>query len=252
MDGHRDIVVLDTAEDICRFMIGKWKEIAQGALEERGYFAAALSGGKTPVDFFKGLSALGGTFPWERTHIFVVDERFVLLTHPDSNYGLVTALFLDSVGIPRQNCHPVPVDEPSPELSARKYEEDIKTFFRLSKGEFPRFDLIHLGIGEDGHTASLFPGSSAVQEKSRLVVGTVPKNMRHDRITLTLPVINNGRNVVFLVQGKGKAGVLKRVILGESSLPATLVRPGKGKLFFVADRAAGELLTAEEIVGLGS
>ena len=147
-------------------MVGKWKELSQEAFHDRGLFVAALSGGNTPRDFYGDLARLDERGIWRRTHIFMVDERYVPFTDADSNYGMLSRLLLDKVPIPAENRHPVPVQDKTIEMAADNYEAAIRSFFRLGKKERPEFDLIVLGVGEDGHTASLFPGHDALKGKS--------------------------------------------------------------------------------------
>ncbi len=231
-------IVLQNAEEMWKFMGEKWKRISTASVGERGYFTAALSGGKTPVGFYQYMASLEG-LPWSKTHIFFVDERFVPAEDADSNYGMIRGNLLNRVSLPPRNVHSISTAESSPQVSARGYEEELRIFFELTEGGIPEFDLILLGMGEDGHTASLFPGSEALNEKHHLAAAVRLAASTHDRITLTLPVINNARNVFFLVSGKGKSQVLKRLMDKKNpTLPASMVQPVKGRLFFVMDREA--------------
>jgi len=225
------------------FVIREWNRIAISAVARRGYFAVAVSGGKTPVSLFRKLSEADGKLPWDKTHLFLVDERIVPYSHPDSNWGMLSATLVKPAGIPAENCHPILVEDPLPEISAARYEKDIMHFFGSRPKDVPAFDLVLLGIGEDGHTASLFPGNQAVRESKHLVAAVILDDARHARITLTLPAINRAGNVLALVSGKSKAGIVKRVLLQrDRHLPATLVNPVAGDLIFVLDReAAAEL-----------
>jgi 6-phosphogluconolactonase len=225
------------------FVIATWREISHEAIKRKGGFSAAVSGGKTPIDLYHQLSGMKGMLPWDKTHLFLVDERFVSFEHRDSNYRMLKETLLDHVPIPQGNIHPVPTDRPAPRISAMAYEEDLKKFFRLSKGQFPEFDLLLLGIGEDGHTASLFPGTPVLDDTLHFAVPVFMDEMRHPRITLTLPVINNATHILFLVIGKNKASVLRKIMNREDvSLPASKVHPHKGKLIFVIDREASSQL----------
>ena len=221
-------------------------ETSNNYISSKGKFAAAVSGGSTPVRLFAllGSGLFRDKVDWHDVHIFMVDERFVPSSHKDSNYRILHENLLSKIPIPGDNVHPVKTDEPSPQISAKKYEEEMRKFFGLSKGSLPEFDIIFLGIGEDGHTASLFPGSNVLEEKERLAVPVMTGEMGHYRITLTLPVINNAENVIFLVGGRDKAEVLKKVLEDrEPSLPACRVEPKKGKLFYLLDKAAGSHLS---------
>jgi len=225
-------------------MVDKWKILSQESFRKRGLFVAALSGGNTPRDFYGDLALSADHGIWKRTHIFMVDERCVPFTDSDSNYGMLSRLLLDKVPITVKNRHPVPVEEKTLEMAAEKYEAAIRSFFRLRNEELPSFDLIMLGVGEDGHTASLFPGHDALKEGKHLVYPVKKAPKKHQRLTLTLPLINNARNIIFLVTGKEKATAVREVVEDKNpSLPASMVRPVKGNLSFVLDRQAASLLS---------
>ena len=227
-------------------MADKWKALSGDAFSDRGLFVAALSGGSTPRDFYRALAGFGDHGIWRKTHIFMVDERYVPFTDADSNYGTLSKLLLDRVSIPAENRHPVPVQEKTLETAADNYEGAIRSFFRLGKEELPGFDLITLGVGEDGHTASLFPGHDALTEKARLACPVRKAHKQHPRVTLTLPVINRARDIIFLVTGEKKAAAIREVVeKRNASLPASMVRPAKGNLSFVLDREAASLLSPE-------
>jgi len=221
------------------FMVRKWAEISQEAITRKGVFVAALSGGKTPVNFYQALAEYKGTLSWSKTHLFLADERFLPFEDKDSNYRLLRETLLDQIEIPEENIHPIPTGRSTPQISAEAYEEDLRIFFKLRSGQYPVFDLILLGIGEDGHTASLFPGSPVLNERDRLAAAVMLDKIRHHRITLTLPVINHAGSVFFLVSGKGKAAVLEKIVnKKDPSLPASMVNPDTGTLLFLSDSEA--------------
>jgi len=206
-------------------------------------FTMALSGGSTPRLLHKMLAEkpFSERIPWDRTHIFWVDERCVPVEDLSSNYGMAKRDLLNRVPIPRENIHPMDVDLP-PEEGARKYQEILTDFFKLKEGRFPVFDLIFLGIGRDGHTASIFPGQAALEEK-KLIVHVKGGDPFVDRITLTLPVLNRGRNIVFLVSGKGKAEIVRTIFEdGSDPPPAARVEPLFGRLTWILDLGAAALL----------
>ena len=245
-EDQRRVFIFDNTCEIVNFMVRQWKELSLKTIREKGFFVAALSGGRTPRDFYRKLSLEKGISTWDRNHLFLVDERLVPFTDADSNYGMLDNLLLRRVNIPPENRHFIPVQGSSPEILAKKYEEDIKKFFRLQKSKFPEFDLIMLGIGKDGHTASLFSATEALKGKKQLTAVVILDQARHDRITLTLPVINSAKNIVFLAHGREKATIIKRVIEERDvSLSASLVKPGRGRLIFLLDRDAGSLLTGK-------
>ena len=219
--------------------------LAEKAVSARGRFAVALSGGSTP----NGLYALlaGSPFrqrvPWSRVHLFWGDERCVPPDHPQSNYRMVEQALLAKIPMPAENVHRMPAEK-EPQQAAAEYEARIKTFFELASGALPRFDLILLGVGEDAHTASLFPGGDALQETERLVAACYVGQLNAYRLTLTLPVLNAASEVVFLVSGRSKAPIVKEILKSQQSsqLPAAKVRPSSGRLtWFITHDAAAEM-----------
>lgn len=202
----------------------------------------ALSGGSTPKILHEKLSTEPhrSIIPWDRVHLFWGDERFVPPDDPRSNYRMARESLIDRVPLPPENIHPVSGKGDSPEKAARIYEETLKKFFG-SSSEWPKFDLVILGIGTDGHTASLFPGSPALEERTRWAVSAKADVEPKDRITLTLPVINHAERVVFLAAGGTKAAVLKDLFSGEplpKRFPYQLIRPVKKPPVFFLDQAA--------------
>ncbi len=210
----------------------------EAAIAERGQCTIALAGGSTPKPLYEQLALQ--VLPWEQIHVFWGDERYVLPDHPDSNEGMARRTWLDQVPFPAANIHPVPTDLPKPEMAAEQYEKAIQLFFGVSPGEFPSFDVILLGMGDDGHTASLFPKTAALQVQDRLVA--VGHKDGQPRITFTAPLINHARHVIFIVAGANKRSALAAVFApaeDDSLYPARLIRP-MGKLWWLLDQAAGE------------
>jgi 6-phosphogluconolactonase len=240
----RRISVFPNKRTLDGVLLEEWTAVSQAAVLRSGRFAAAVSGGRTPVSFYERLAASGRDLPWENTHVFQADERLVPADHPDSNLRLIEAKLLRHVPIPQGNIHGVPV-APEPQAAARAYEKDLRAFFGLEGGGLPRFDLILLGLGEDGHTASLFPGSESLRETGRLAVAVERPVPDHPRVSLTLPVLNAAHVVIVMVSGEAKASALKAVIEGPGeTLPAALVRPREGRIVFLADKEAAELLAS--------
>jgi 6-phosphogluconolactonase len=221
---------------------------ARGAVTSRGLFTLALSGGSTPTRLYAVLArqqAGRGAVPWGKVHVFWGDERAVPPGHPESNFRAANEALLSRVPIPEGNVHRIRAELGSAAAAAELYETELRDFFRTPVGRFPRFDLVLLGLGADGHTASLFPESGALGELTRLVVAPLVPRLGAHRITLTLPVLNGAREVMFLVSGEGKAGVLAQVLEGGTEgvpLPARLVRPRDGALLWFVDRAAAKEL----------
>lgn len=211
------------------------------ALETRGICTLALAGGSTPKPVYEALSLLN--LPWERLHIFWGDERYVSRDHPDSNQGMARQAWLDKIDIPPENIHPMPTDSQDAVLDAQKYETQLRQWFNLTGSEFPTFDLILLGMGDDGHTASLFPHTAALDVGDRSI--TVGDKDGQPRLTFTVPLINHARSVLFLVSGESKRPALAQVFAEVSdarAYPSRLIHP-QGELIWLLDQAAGAALS---------
>ncbi len=204
--------------------------------------AVCLTGGSSPQQLYQMLAhePWRAQVPWDRVHWFMGDDRFVMENDPLSNMGMARRLFLDRVRAPRQNIHPIPTDTNYPEGAARLYEEELKAFYGASQLDRarPLFDLVLMGLGNDGHTASLFPHSSALDDTTHWVVGVAKAGMEPfvPRVTLTFPTLASTREMLFLVDGADKRDILRRVLAGED-LPARRAH-ANGDLVWLVDRAA--------------
>ena len=221
------------AQDVAQWLCSR----AQASDRE---FALCLSGGSTPMRLYQQLAtpAIALRFPWRRAHWFWGDERFVPHSHPDSNYRMAREAFLARVPVPDGNVHAIPTEGLSPEQAAVAYETTLKRFYGADRlaPDRPLFDVTLLGIGEDGHTASLFPGQPALQERRRWAIAVIGAKSE-PRITLTYPTLCSSRDVVFLATGAGKRDVVARGQAGDGTIPAAAVRP-VGCLHWFIDRAA--------------
>ena len=243
----REILIVAEADEVGRRAAELVVELVRESLRQSGRFSVALSGGSTPKALYSLLAEpqYHSSMEWSKLHVFWGDERCVSPRHPDSNYGMANKSLLNKVPIPKENIHRIPTERPDPRRAAVEYEETLRDLFDLAEGELPRFDLILLGMGEDGHTASLFSGTQAVAETSRLATETYVEKMGTHRVTLTLPVINQAANVMFLIAGASKAPALGQVFARSQQpplLPSQLVRPVEGRLLFIVDRAAARLV----------
>ena len=219
-------------------------ELIEEAVAARGRARIAVSGGTTPKATFKLLADPAQPFvnhvPWEHLELFFVDERTVPPEHADSNYRMTREALLDHVAIRPENVHRMQ-GELEPEVAAAQYEFDLRRTFRLEGAETPRFDVVTLGMGDDGHTASLFPHTHAIHEMGRLAVANQVPQKDTWRVTLTWPVINHAREVFFLIEGAAKAARLKEVFMGPKDverLPSQLIWPASGILTLILDKAA--------------
>lgn len=239
---------LTTPQDLFQAAAEEVIRSATDAVAKRGRFTIALSGGSTPRNLYTLIAANASTtLPWSQMFFFWGDERHVPPDSPDSNYRMAKESLLSKVPIPPANIFPVPAENPDAAQVAEVYEQTLRKFFAVAPGEFPRFDLILLGMGPDGHTASLFPETAALQEKSRLVVANWVEKLGGSRITFTLPLLNSARCVAFLVSGTDKAAALHEVLEGNApadKYPSRLVQPNEGKLIWFVDRAAASELSA--------
>ena len=215
------------------------EELARAAAE---YFVArrpetvALSGGSTPKAMFQIIAEqFRDQVPWSNMHFFWSDERHVPPDHPDSNYRMTNEAMLSHVTVPPENVHRIHGENPNAAEAASEYEQILRN---VTKQNLPRLDLILLGLGTDGHTASIFPGSEVLHETKRLVAAPWVEKLNTYRITMTLPLINNAATVLFLVSGAEKAEIVKDVLEGENKYPAQAVKPTQGELIWMLDKEA--------------
>lgn len=218
----------------------------QAALQSRDRASIVLSGGSTPKPLYEALSTQ--VLPWSKIDIFWGDERYVAPTHSDSNQLMARQAWLDRVDIPASNIHAMPTNSGDPAIDAQQYERELTEFFQLSEGELPVFDLVLLGMGDDGHTASLFPHTDALTVTDRAIA--VGSKDGQPRLTLTADAINQARCVLFMVAGANKRPALKQVFAAEADArfyPARLIQP-QGELWWLLDRAAAEELDREVLL----
>jgi len=243
-----EIRTLNTPQELFAAAAELVASAASEAVAERGRFTIALSGGSTPKSLYTLLATNARTsLPWDRMFFFFGDERHVPPTDPESNYRMADEAMLSKIPVSQSNVFRVIAENPDAKAAADAYEQTLRKFFSLEAGQVPSFDLILLGMGPDGHTASLFPGTEGLQEKSKLVVANWVEKLKTSRISLTLPVLNGARCVAFLVSGTDKAAVLKSVLEGDApgeQYPAKLVRLAQGKLIWLLDRAAASGLSS--------
>ena len=245
MAPQREIRILDNSEDLFQAAAVDFAALATEAVRQTGRFCVALSGGSTPKGLYSLLADdVVASIPWGRICFFWGDERHVPPDNPESNYAMAYEAMLSKVPVRLQNVFRIHAELKDADAVAVSYEQDLRTFFNLRPGEFPRFDLVLLGLGPDGHTASLFPGTTALHEKDRLVVANWVEKFKAYRFTLTLPVLNQSACVMFLVSGKEKSEILREVLENPSAdLPSQKVRPADGRLLWLVDRVAASALS---------
>jgi len=241
------IIIRDDLVDLSTAGTHIFAMTARDSVAEKGRFVVAVSGGSTPRLMHRMLSGTpySSEIPWDKTHIFWVDERCVPENNPASNYESAKNDFLDHVPIPLKQVHYIPGRIP-PEEGELQYQQNLIDLFQVKEGEFPAFDLIFLGIGADGHTASLFPGHHALNEKKRLVMAVKGGDPDVFRLTMTYPVLNHARHVIFLVSGKDKAAIVRALFEDSHALlPAQRIQPLSGALTWLLDREAASALPGE-------
>ncbi len=242
------IRVFDDPDQLARAGAQTFVRRARVAIETSGQFAVALSGGSTPKRLYRLLAGAPyrDEVPWESVHLFWGDERTVPPDHPDSNFGATQAALLSKLDIPARNIHRIEAELEDPEEAAARYTDELRRHFQLGEHDVPRLDLALLGMGADGHTASLFPRTTALEERRRLAVASWVEGLGTHRVTLTCPVFNNAACILFLVTGQEKAETLRDVLEGSAGTPrypAQLIRPANGELLWYIDEAAGRLLS---------
>ena len=242
MLNEADIRILNTPQELFQAAAAEFIALASTAIRDHEKFSVALSGGSTPKSLYSVLAK--ATLSWEKIFFFWSDERHVPPDHPESNYRMAKEALLSIVPVPPENIFRVRAEEKDANVVARDYEEALRSFFRLRPGEFPRFDLILLGLGPDGHTASLFPNTPALNETKRLVVANWVEKFKTNRITFTYPVLNYAACVIFLVSGGDKSEIVREVLENPGAdLPSQKVHPVNGRLLWLLDNDAASKLS---------
>ena len=245
---ERMIKIFSGFEELNFYAAEKFVAIADGSIKQNGRFSVALAGGSTPKSLYQTLSSgdYKGKIDWSRVYFFFGDERNVAPDDEDSNFKMANENLFTPLKISDENIFRWQTELTDADEIAADYEDKIKSFFNLAADEFPRFDLILLGMGADGHTASLFPFSAALNESENLAVDNPVEKLGTTRLTLTLPTINNAANVIFLVKGADKAETLREVLEGDfepETYPSQAVKPRDGNLYWLVEREAAQLLS---------
>jgi 6-phosphogluconolactonase len=244
-DNQQKIIYCKEPEDLSASGAKHIAVLAKEAIQTKGRFTLSLAGGSTPESLYRLLSSeeYSRKIPWDKVHLFWGDERCVPPDHPDSNYRMLRKTLFSAIDIPPENIHRIKGE--LGEAGAAAYEETLRMSFKMDGPGFPCFDLTLLGMGADGHTASLFPGTPVLSEEKLWVRNVFVENLKPMRITLSPPVINSAAEILLLVSGEGKAPALKEVLEGPfdpGRYPAQLLRGAKGNVTWLVDEAAGRLL----------
>lgn len=245
---NAEVRILQDATAIAKRAAEEFARSANTAAREKGSFSVSLAGGSTPKALYALLvsDALRGHLPWDKMQLFFGDERHVKPTHPDSNFRMATESMISKSPLRAEQVHRIKAENLDAEQAAREYEQELRSHFKLADGEAPPFDLVLLGMGNEGHTLSLFPGTKALRDNGRLVMRNWVGKLLAERITLTAPAVNNAAQVIFMAAGADKAPALKAVLEGPyepEQLPAQLIDPKNGKLLWLVDTTAGGILS---------
>jgi 6-phosphogluconolactonase len=245
---NAEVRILQDAPAIAKRAAEVFIKSATAAALAKGSFSVSLSGGSSPKALYGLLAsdALRGHLPWDKMQLFFGDERHVEPTHPDSNFRMATEAMICKVPLQPGQVHRIKAENPDTEQAARAYEQVLRSHFHLADRQAPPFDLVLLGMGNEGHTLSLFPGTLALRDNGRLVRRNWVGKLWAERVTLTAPAVNNAALVIFMVAGADKALALKAVLEGPyepEQLPAQLIDPKHGQLIWLVDTAAGGMLS---------
>lgn len=243
----KETKIFSSVEDLNDFAAGEIVRVYRAAIASRGRFTIALSGGSTPKKLYALLATekFQAAFDWQKVQFFFGDERDVPPDTEESNFRMANDVLFSKIEIAKENIHRFLTESGDAKTVAEKMETELREFFRLNENEFPRFDLILLGMGADGHTASLFPETAALKENKKIVVENYVEKLQTFRLTFTVPTINNARSVIFLVAGEDKAEALREVLEGAPNpekFPSQFVKPENGRLLFLLDEKAARLL----------
>jgi 6-phosphogluconolactonase len=240
MPSEPAVEIFGSPQELFHAAAKKFCSLGSKSITATGRFTVALSGGSTPRGLHQELvTDFASQLDWSKVFFFWGDERHVAPDSSESNYRMAKETLLSKLPIPPENIFRVPSELPDARQAAAKYEQTLQEFFHLKPDWFPKFDFILLGMGPDGHTASLFPGTAALQEKDRLVVGNWVEKLNTFRITFTYPVLNNGACVMFLVSGDEKAEMVRRALQDPAAnLPCQKIHPADGELLWYLDKGA--------------
>lgn len=251
MTSNREVRILGDADGIAQTAAAEFLQAARESVQKKDCFRVALAGGSTPKALYELLSnnpLLQAMVPWSKMQLFFGDERHVPPNDAQSNFRMATEAMFSKAPVNAKQVHRIKGEMAHPAEAAEEYAEELRLSFRLEGGQLPRFDLVLLGMGPEGHTASLFPGTKALREDRRLVVSNWVGKLYTDRITLTPPVLNNAARVIFLVHGAEKSPAVKAVLEGPyepEQLPAQMIQPTNGRVLWLLDPTAAGMLAPQ-------
>lgn len=240
---EKKIKIFSSVEDLNETAANEFVRLCKQSVAERGQFIVALSGGSTPkkLNALLASDAFRSKIDWKKIHFFFGDERNVPPNSDESNFRMANETLFSKLEIAKENIHRFLTEAGDAKAVAEKMASEVRSFFGLAENDFPQFDLVFLGMGDDGHTASLFPGTAALHEEKKIVTENYVQKFDTNRLTFTYPAINNARNIIFLIAGEDKAVALHEVLEGDynpEKYPSQKIKPGNGNLVFLLDEKA--------------
>ena len=237
------VLIFESSFILANYLLKLWQGIAQQSIADHNQFNVALSGGRTPAEFYCRLSTIDDDALWRKTHLFLGDEHIVPAGHKDNNYQMIKSSLVDYIHIPQGHVHMIPTDADNAAVAAEHLKHELIGHFFYQRKALPAFDLILLGVGEDGHTASLFPGMDNIADPNLVTVPVSLPHLKSDRVSISLSVINNAQYVFFLVLGAPKSEIMRKILEENFTCPASQVTPAHGELIFLLDKEAARKLS---------
>ena len=243
MNPKYKILIFESSFILANYLLKLWQTIAHQAIADHNQFNVALSGGRTPAEFYCRLSTIDDDDLWRKTHLFLGDEHVVLAGHKGNNYQMIKSSLVDYIHIPQGHVHMIPTDADNAAVAAEHLKHELIGHFSYQRKPLPAFDLILLGVGEDGHTASLFPGMDNIADPNLVTVPVSLPHLKNDRVSISLSVINNAHYVFFLILGAPKSEIMRKILEENFACPASQVNPAHGELIFLLDKEAARKLS---------
>lgn len=237
------VLIFENSFILANYLLKLWQEIAQQSIADHNQFNVALSGGRTPAEFYCRLSTIDDDALWRKTHLFLGDEHVAPAGHKENNYRMIKSSLVDYIHIPQGHVHMIPTDVDNAAVAAEHLKHELVGHFSYQRKPLPAFDLILLGAGEDGHTASLFPGMGNIADPNLVTMPVSLPHLKSDRVSISLSVINNAHYVFFLVLGAPKSEIMRKILEENFACPASQVNPAHGELIFLLDKEAARKLS---------
>ena len=237
------ILVFESSFILANYLLKLWQTIAQQCIADHNQFNVALSGGRTPAEFYCRLSTIDDDALWRKTHLFLGDEHFVPAGHKNNNFRMIKSNLIDYIHIPHNHVHMIPTDTDNAAVAAEHLKHELVGHFSYQRKPLPTFDLVLLGVGEDGHPASLFPGMANITDPNLVTVPVSLPHLKNERVSISLAVINNARYAIFLVLGAHKSEIMHKILEENFTCPASQVNPAHGELIFLLDKEASRKLS---------